>query len=79
MMTHCNTVVQAVVDDDHRGRVMASAAAPGGSLPLGGLLLGTVWHLVGPYRPAPAAWSRCRSPPTPCAQPLRCPAGAANL
>jgi hypothetical protein len=49
IMTHCNTVVQAVVDDDHRGRVMSIyVLCWGGSLPLGGLLLGTVWHLVGP-------------------------------
>ena len=49
IMTHCNTVVQAVVEDDHRGRVMSLyVLCWGGLLPLGGLLLGTVWHLVGP-------------------------------
>lgn len=49
IMTLCNGVIQQVVDDDHRGRVMSLyLVCWGGLLPVGGLLLGTVWHLVGP-------------------------------
>jgi MFS family permease len=48
-MTHCATVVQQVVDDDHRGRVMSLyGLCWGGLLPVGGLLLGTAWHFAGP-------------------------------
>ncbi len=49
IMTLCNTVVQAVVDDDHRGRVMSLyVMCWGGLMPIGGLLLGVLWHLTGP-------------------------------
>ncbi len=49
IMTTCNSVLQEVVDDDHRGRVMSLyALCWGGLLPAGGLLLGTVWHVLGP-------------------------------
>ncbi len=49
IMTQCNSVIQQVVDDDHRGRVMSLYAVCWGSLlPVGGLMLGTVWHFAGP-------------------------------
>jgi len=49
IMTQCNSVIQQVVDDDHRGRVMSLyAVCWGGLLPVGGLMLGTVWHFLGP-------------------------------
>ena len=49
IMTSCNTVIQAVVDDDHRGRVMSLyVMCWGGLMPVGGLLLGVVWHFAGP-------------------------------
>jgi MFS family permease len=49
IMTQCNSVIQQVVDDDHRGRVMSLyAVCWGGLLPVGGLMLGTVWHFFGP-------------------------------
>jgi MFS family permease len=49
IMTLCNTVLQQVVDDSHRGRVMSLyTVCWGGLLPIGGLLLGTLWHFLGP-------------------------------
>jgi MFS family permease len=49
IMTSCNTIVQAVVDDDHRGRVMSLyVMCWGGLMPIGGLLVGVLWHLTGP-------------------------------
>jgi MFS family permease len=49
MMTLCNTVLQQVVDDSHRGRVMSLyTVCWGGLLPVGGLVLGTLWHFFGP-------------------------------
>jgi MFS family permease len=49
IMTQCNSVIQQVIDDDHRGRVMSLyAVCWGGLLPVGGLVLGTVWHFFGP-------------------------------
>jgi MFS family permease len=49
IMTLCNTVLQQVVDDSHRGRVMSLyTVCWGGVLPVGGLILGTIWHFLGP-------------------------------
>jgi MFS family permease len=49
IMTSCNTVIQAVVHDSFRGRVMSLYVMSwGGLMPIGGLLLGTLWHLFGP-------------------------------
>lgn len=49
IMTLCNTVVQQMVDDSHRGRVMSLyTVCWGGVLPVGGLILGTIWHFLGP-------------------------------
>jgi sugar phosphate permease len=49
VMTHCGSVIQQVVDDDHRGRVMSLyGLCWGGLLPVGGLLLGVGWHFAGP-------------------------------
>jgi MFS family permease len=48
IMTLCSAVIQAVVDDSHRGRVMSIyVLCWGGLLPIGGLLLGAAWHLAG--------------------------------
>jgi MFS family permease len=47
-MTHCASVIQQVVDDDHRGRVMSLySLCWGGLLPVGGLVLGIGWHFAG--------------------------------
>jgi MFS family permease len=49
VMTHCNAVIQQVIDNSHRGRVMSLySLCWGGLLPVGGLLLGLGWHVVGP-------------------------------
>ncbi|MET7392834.1 MFS transporter [Dactylosporangium sp. NPDC005572] len=49
IMTQCNSVIQQVVDDDHRGRVMSLyTMCWGGLLPVGGLVLGVSWHFLGP-------------------------------
>lgn len=48
IMTSCNAVIQAVIDDDHRGRVSSLyLLCWGGLLPVGGLLLGVLWRLFG--------------------------------
>jgi sugar phosphate permease len=48
VMTHCASVIQQVVDDDHRGRVMSLySLCWGGLLPVGGLMLGIGWHFAG--------------------------------
>lgn len=48
IMTSCNAVLQAVVDDEHRGRVSSLyILCWGGLLPVGGLLLGVLWRLFG--------------------------------
>jgi len=47
-MTTCNRVIQQVVEDSHRGRVMSLYAIVwGGFLPLGGLWLGLLIGGVG--------------------------------
>ena len=49
VMTACNTVLMAVVDESQRGRVSALyVTCWGGLLPIGGLLLGVIWHGAGP-------------------------------
>jgi MFS family permease len=49
VMTHCNAVIQQVIANTHRGRVMSLyGLCWGGLLPVGGLLLGVAWHFVGP-------------------------------
>jgi MFS family permease len=47
----CNTILQTIVDDDKRGRVMSFyAAALQGTMPLGSLLAGTLAGVVGAPR-----------------------------
>jgi len=48
IMTTCNRVIQQVVQDTHRGRVMSLYAVTwGGFLPLGGLWLGVLIAMIG--------------------------------
>jgi MFS family permease len=49
IMTLCSAIIQTVVDDSHRGRVMSIyVLCWAGLLPVGALSLGAVWHLCGP-------------------------------
>lgn len=43
VMTHCDAMVQRVIDNSHLGRVRSLYG-----LPRGGLLPGVGWHVVGP-------------------------------
>jgi hypothetical protein len=48
-MTVCGSVIQSVVADDFRGRVMSLyTLAWGGLMPVGVLILGLAWHAAGP-------------------------------
>jgi hypothetical protein len=48
-MTECAAIIQTVVADSHRGRVMSLYfLCWGGLLPVGGLILGASWHAFGP-------------------------------
>jgi MFS family permease len=59
LINSCNTLIQAIVDDDKRGRVMSFfALAFLGTAPIGSLIAGStahVWGLAGALRFAGAA------------------------
>jgi len=60
IMTECAQVIQSVVADSHRGRVMSIYfLCWGGLLPIGGLVLGTTWHAFGPVVALGASGTVC--------------------